>query len=103
MPVAKPPSPPVPPASLTQAEADFIKRSVQHFYGNDAVVRNFGPDPKSLCLHVETDKASGMEFYDCLGVLMTRIARDQISLTVTTRGRRIFGNAKLAYRQGVII
>ncbi len=76
---------------------------MEHFYGNDAIVRNFGPDPKRLDLHVETDKAEGMDFYDCVGVLMTRIARDQNNLTVTTRGQRIFGFAKLAYRQGVIL
>jgi hypothetical protein len=103
MPIANPPSPPVPPAPLTQEEAGFIKRTVEHFYGNDAIVRNFGPDPKRLFLHVETDKATGVEFYDCVGVLMTRIARDQIDLTVTTRGRRIRGFARLAYRQGVIL
>lgn len=43
-----------------------------------------------------------MAEYDCLGALMTRIDRDQISLDVTRRGARVFGNAKLAYRQGVI-
>ncbi len=34
---------------------------------------------------------------------MTRIEREQISLDVTRRGTRIFGDAKLAYRQGVIL
>jgi len=80
----------------------FIKQTVQRFYGDDSVVRNFGSDPRRVGVHVETDMACGMEKYDCLGVLMTRIARG-IDLTVTKRGTRIFGNAKLAYRQGVVL
>jgi hypothetical protein len=102
MSVAKP-SLPEPPAPLTQQEADLIKRTVEHFYGSDAVVRNFGHDPKRLYLHVETNKTGGMEFYDCVGILMARITRDQISLTITTRGHRVFGYARIAYRQGVIL
>ncbi len=34
---------------------------------------------------------------------MCEVNRDQISLTATKRGRRIFGDAKLAYRQGEIL
>jgi hypothetical protein len=103
MPQAKPPIPPVPPAPVTPAEQRFIKATVRRFYGEGAIVRNFGPDPKRLCLHVETEKADGLKQYDCLGVLMTRIKRDQISLDVTNRGARAFGNAKIAYRQGVVL
>ena len=44
-----------------------------------------------------------MRKYDCLGVLLTRIDRRQISLEVTKRGTKIRGSAKLAYRQGVIL
>ena len=43
-----------------------------------------------------------MELYDCLGVLFTKIDRP-IGLTVTKRGSRVFGSAKLAYRQGIIL
>ena len=103
MPQAKPPVPPVPPAPVTPAEQRFIKVTVKRFFGEDAVVRNYGPDPKRLRLHVETKKADGLKRYDCLGVLMTRIERDQISLDVTKRGTRIFGSAKIAYRQGVVL
>lgn len=44
-----------------------------------------------------------MEKYDCLGVLLTRLDRDQVSLEVTKRGTKVRGNSKLAYRQGVIL
>ena len=81
----------------------FIRRTVKRFYGDNAVVRNYGPDPRRLLLHVETDIAPGMERYDCLGVLMCAIDRDEIDLAVTKRGRRILGKAKIAYRQGVIL
>jgi len=40
-------------------------------------------------------------YYDCLGVLMARLNREQITVDVTRRGRRIRGNAKIAYRQGI--
>jgi hypothetical protein len=42
-----------------------------------------------------------MAKYHCLGVLMTRVDRP-IVLEVTRRGTRVHGNAKLAYRNGVI-
>lgn len=103
MPVAKPQIAPVDPAPVTTDEAKFIKQTVRRFYGDDAVVRNYGPNPARLDIHVETDVEPSMEKYDCLGVLMTRIERDQISLEVTKRGSRVRGNAKLAYRQGIIL
>ena len=103
MPQAKSPLEAVPPAPLTPAEAAFIKETVHRFYGNDAVVRNYGPDPRRLHLHVETDVEPGMQVHDCLGVLMCELPRDYIGLEVTKRGRRIRGNAKIAYRQGEII
>jgi hypothetical protein len=103
MPQAHPPKEPKQPAPLTRDEAEFIRQTVRRFYGDDAVIRNYGPDPKRLALHVETNVEPGMEQYDCVGVLMCEIARDQISLDVTKRGRRIRGNAKIAYRQGEVI
>jgi hypothetical protein len=102
MPPAKPPLPPVIPAPLTSDEAQLIKKAVRRFYGDNAVVRNWGSDPTRIDLHVETDRAPGMELYDCLGELMTRIDRP-INLDVTKRGRRVWGSAKLAYRQGVVL
>ena len=101
MPVAKPPTAPIDPPPLTELESKFITDTVKQFFGKDAVVRNYGPNPARLDIHVETDRDPGMAQYDCLGVLMTRI--DVISLEVTKRGRRVRGNAKLAYRQGTII
>lgn len=103
MPQAQPPIEAKLPASLTANEVDYIKQTVRRFYGDDVVVRNFGPDPKRLELHVETDAEPGMERHTCLGLLMCEIARDQISLEVTKRGQRLRGNAKIAYRQGLVI
>ena len=103
MPVAYPSTPPVAPAPISAVEASFITETIKRFYGDDAVVRNYGPDPARLALHVEASRDVGMAQYDCVGVLMTRIERDQISLDVTRRGTRIFGNAKLAYRQGIVL
>jgi hypothetical protein len=103
MPVASPPVPPRTPAPLRDSERDFIKEVVRRFYGQDAVVRNFGPDPERLELHVETDADDDMRKYDCLGVLLTRIDRRQVSLEITKRRTKAHGSAKLAYRQGVIL
>ncbi|WP_206757247.1 hypothetical protein, partial [Sphingomonas sp. CFBP 8765] len=84
-------------------EVEFIKQTIQRYYGTDAVIRNFGPDPNRLEVHVETDAENDMRKYDCLGVLLTRIDRAQISLEVTSRGEKPRGSAKLAYRQGMIL
>ncbi|MDM7958077.1 hypothetical protein [Blastomonas sp.] len=103
MPLASPPVPEKTPAPLRDGEREFIKEAVERFYGPEAIVRNYGPDANQLELHVETDAEMDMRKYDCLGVLLTRIDRRQISLEVTKRGTKIRGNAKLAYRQGVIL
>lgn len=103
MPVAHPPSPPQSPAPLTPDEAGFIKSTVERYFGNGAVVRNYGSDPSRLQLHVESDLDIGSAQYDCAGELLAHIEREQITLVTTTRGRRVFGDAKIAYRQGVII
>jgi hypothetical protein len=93
----------VKPSPLAVDEAKLILETVRQFFGDSAVVRNCGPDPARLAIHVETDRDPGMEKYDCLGVLMTRLDRDQISMEVSKRGRRVRGDAKLAYRQGVVL
>jgi len=103
MPKAGPPSEPVAPAPLSQAETAYIKMIVRRFYGDDAVVRNYGPDPQRLFLHVEASNAPGLERDECLGFLMCEVVRDYISLDVIKRGVRIRGNSKLAYRQGQVI
>jgi hypothetical protein len=102
MPAAAPRPSPVPPAPLSDAEAAFIRETIRRFYGSDAIVRSFSPDPHRIELHVEMDRSDGMERYDCLGVLLTRIDRP-IGLTSTRRGTRVHGSAKLAYRQGIVI
>lgn len=99
----RPPAPPLPPAPVTPEEARFIRETVKRFYGDNAVIRNYGPDPKRLLLHVETDIEPGMEEHDCLGLLLCEIDRYQISLAVTKRGRRVGGEARVAYRQGEIL
>ena len=81
-------------------EAEYIRKTVRLYYGNDAVIRNYGPDPNRLNLHVETTVEPGMERHECLGLLMCEIRRDYISLEVSQRGRRVSGLAKIAYRQG---
>ena len=103
MPKAKPPSPPQLPHPLTAGETSLIKEAVERFFGNDAVVRNFGPDPNRLEIHVETSRDDLFARDECVGVLMCGIVRDQISMTVTKRGTRVWGSARVAYRQGVII
>ncbi len=102
MPVAKPPLPPMTPAALSDEEVSFIKETVCKFYGDAATIRNFGPDQNHIQLHVEADRDSAHERWDCLGILMTRIERST-SLTVTTRGSKVVREAKLAYRQGVVL
>ena len=107
MPKAKTPIA-VAPAPLGSIEARAIKDIVEHYYGADAIVRNFGPDPAYLCLHIETNDGRKRPFadwhrIDCLIIIMTKIDRNHISLFVTRRGGVINGNARIAYRQGVII
>ncbi len=103
MPVACPPSDPVAPVPVTEEEATFIKATVQRFCGPQAIVRNYGSLPSRLDLHVEADQLPGPERYECLGILFTRINREQITLAVTKRRSRGHGRPKLAYRQGVIL
>jgi hypothetical protein len=103
MPVTQPPQPPKLPAPLRPGEAAYIRKAVRRYYGDDAVIRNYGPNPSRLELHVETDTEPGMEQHDCLGLLMCEISRDAISLEFTKRGDRIRGSAKIAYRQGQVL
>jgi hypothetical protein len=81
----------------------FIKDTVKQFYGPDAVIRTYGPDPAYLKLHVEVTGEPGREKYDCGGVLLARLDREHIAFDVTKRGTKPRGEAKIAYRQGVIL
>jgi hypothetical protein len=103
MPVAQPPQIPKSPAPVGAGEAAYIKQCVHKYYGKDAVVRNYRPDPQRLSLHVETDTVPGLERYERLGLIMCVIERDHIGLEVTKRGQRIRGSAKIAYRQGHVL
>jgi hypothetical protein len=102
MPVARPPLDPVPPAPVTEEEAAFIKQTIQSFYGSAAIVRNYGPLPSQLALHIEADRHEGIDKWACIGVLWTRIDR-QITIEISGPNARRRGNVKLAYRQGVIL
>lgn len=102
MPVARPQAAPIAPVPLTGEEARFISETIRRFLGDDVVLRSFSGNPERIAIHVETDREVSMEKYDCLGVLMTRIDRP-IGIEVTRRGTRVRGDAKLAYRQGIII
>ena len=101
MPAARPQAPPIAPVPLTEEEVSFISKTIRRFLGEDVVLRNFSGDPERIAIHVETDREVGMEKYDCLGVLMTRVDRP-IEIEVTRRGTRVRGDAKVAYRHGVI-
>lgn len=103
MPVAKPPLPIKPAAPINPDEAEFIIATVRRFYGPDAVVRTYGPDPAHLKLHAEVSVQPGMEEYDCAGLLFARLNRKQIAFEVTKRGTKPRGEAKIAYRQGVVL
>jgi hypothetical protein len=104
MPQARPPLEPFAPFPVEEGEAIFIKNAVRRFYGEDAVVRSFGPDRDHVMLHVEASRLpEGFGYHDCLGIIYTGIDRSSISLCVTKRGQRIRGQAKIAYRQGIVL
>jgi len=104
MPQARPPLEPFAPSPLQEGEATFIKDAVLRFYGEDAVVRSFGPDRDHMMLHVEASRLpDGLGYHDCLGIIYAGINRSSISLCVTKRGQRIRGQAKIAYRQGIVL
>ncbi len=102
MPQAQLPLPLKQPAPLTPEEERYILKTIRAYYGDDAIVRNWGPDPNRLLLHVESDRDIGLGRHECLGLLMCEIIRDQISLEAT-RPSGQWGRAKVAYRQGVIL
>ena len=82
VPVAKPRSPPEEPAPLSALEADVIRRCVRKYYGEGAIIRNYGADPNRLQLHVEVRSAPSQVRDECLGLLMCEINRDYIGLDV---------------------
>lgn len=63
-------------AAIAHGEAEYIRQCVHRYYGQNAVIRNYGPDPRRLELHVETDVDPAMERHKCLGLLMCEINRD---------------------------
>ncbi len=103
MPQAQPPASPKTPASLTEAEVTFVNGEVQRIFGSDAVVRNCGPDPAQLWLHVEADDIEQSQKDELLGLLYACVDRDRIGVDFTRRGARVSGSTKIAYRQGVVL
>lgn len=103
MPKANPPIPPQTPAPLSNDEATLIKEAVTRIFGKDAVVRNYGPDPAELRLHVEADDVARSRVDELLGLLYARIDRVRIGVDFTKRGSRISGDTKFAYRQGLVL
>jgi hypothetical protein len=102
MSIANPPLPEKEPCALPEGLSHFIRTTVQQFFGNDSIVRNYGTDPEALRLHVETTVDDRLVAYDCLGVLVTRL--DHIPhLEVSVRGTKVRGDAKIAYRQGKVL
>ena len=103
MPKASSPLAPQQSHELTAAEVLVIKDTVLEFFGDKSLVRNFGHETKILKIHVETDRDIGMSFHGCLGVLNCKLAKDRIDLVVSIRGKKVRGEAKIAYRQGQIL
>ncbi|WP_260924779.1 hypothetical protein [Novosphingobium sp. 9] len=94
--------PPVP-VTLEPAEAAFIVSAVRKVFGNDVMLRHYSTRADDLALHIETaSEPNGLKRYDFLGILMTRIDRP-IHIEVSRPGDRVKGNAKLAYRYGVVL
>lgn len=101
MPPAKPPMPPQMPCELAREQASFIREAAQRIFGEDAVVRNYGTDPNTLAIHVETSGVQ-RDVSDFIGILITRL--DHIpAVSITERGTKAQGNAKVAYRQGKVL
>ncbi|GLK42536.1 hypothetical protein GCM10017612_04530 [Novosphingobium resinovorum] len=64
-------------------------------------MRNYGTDPDALAIHVETSGVQG-DVSDFIGILITRL--DHIpAVSITKRGTKVQGNAKVAYRQGKVL
>ena len=102
MPKAQPPLPLQQPAALTAEEERYILKTIRSYYGDDAVIRNWGPDPSRLMLHVESNRDIGLDRYECLGVLTCEIIRNEISLSASSPSGR-WKQHKVAYRQGVVL
>jgi hypothetical protein len=101
MPPAKQPIQLQLPCELGPELASFIRDAGYRFFGDDSVVRNYGTDPNALRIHVETSSGE-RNAADFLGVLLTRI--DHIpSVSITERGTKARGDAKIAYRQGQVL
>jgi hypothetical protein len=104
MPPSKTARPPVPPHPLSNEEVSVIRETIKQFYGAAAIVRNFGPDRQRLKLHVELQARPPIFARDkVLGLLNRDIARDRIDLIESIYGEPVRGEAKIAYRQGVIV
>ncbi|WP_419253064.1 hypothetical protein ACN2C6_15925 [Caulobacter sp. ErkDOM-YI] len=90
-------------AALNAREERYIVRTIRRYFGENATIRNWGVEPTRMMLHVETDLDIGLMEHECLGLLMCEIQRESVSLESTRRGQKLKGNAKTAYRRGVVL
>jgi len=101
MPPARPPIAPQTPCDLLPEQSIFIREAAHRVFGDDVVVRNYGTDADALRIHVETSRSDCVTA-DFIGILLTRL--DHVpSVSVTQRGAKIHGDAKVAYRQGKVL
>lgn len=102
MPAAKLPMPARQPCELSRELTALIREAANRIFGDEVVVRNYGTDPQALRLHVECAADPGMAVYDFVGLLMTVI--DHVPhVEKTTAGAKPKGDAKIAYRQGIVL
>lgn len=101
MPVAKPAKQPETPADLLPEIKAFIKQAAGKVFGGDVVVRHYGTD-NTWRIHVEIESCAGLDREAFIGILLTQ-ADHLPHVQITKRGTKPRGDAKIAYRQGVIL
>jgi hypothetical protein len=102
MPIAKAPLPPQQSCELSAELAARISAAVAKVFGPNAIVRNYGTNPGALRIHVETELDDPLRSYDLLGILLTFLDQ-RPHVEVTVRGMKPRGDAKIAYRQGLLL
>ncbi|MBF9150760.1 hypothetical protein [Novosphingobium jiangmenense] len=101
MPVASPAQPPETPVELRPEIKSFIKQAAENVFGGDVVVRHYGTD-STWRIHVEIESCAGLDREAFIGILLTQ-ANHFPHVEITKRGSKPKGDAKIAYRQGVIL
>lgn len=79
----------------------FIKRAAEQVFGSDVIVRHYGTD-NHWRIHLEVASCAGLNREAFIGILLTQA--DHIPhVEITVRRTKPKGDAKIAYRQGVIL